>query len=129
VVGKTGITIPIPPSRRLRLPAIMRRRCLMVDFFFSIFILLQMRGINTPGQALDPGSFASYSTPRGGVFLLTVPALVRQCGHVVAPLPSLRWEIRIIPDLNSMFAFVMSMIFCYICNLEVLYGYSKMVKC
>ena len=36
-----------------------------------------MKGINTPGQALDLGGVASFSAPRGGVFHLTFPALTR----------------------------------------------------
>ncbi|MXI85750.1 hypothetical protein [Sphaerochaeta halotolerans] len=34
-----------------------------------------MKGINTPGQALDSGGVASFSTPRDGVSHLVFPAL------------------------------------------------------
>ncbi|MBI9094130.1 MAG: hypothetical protein JEY71_04515 [Sphaerochaeta sp.] len=37
----------------------------------------EMKGINTPGQALDPGGVASFSAPRGGVSHLAFPALAR----------------------------------------------------
>ncbi len=36
-----------------------------------------MKGIDTPGQALDPGGVASLSAPRGGVSHLAFPALAR----------------------------------------------------
>jgi hypothetical protein len=42
------------------------------DFLFSY-----MNGIVTPGQALDPGGFASSAAPRGGVSPHTFPALSR----------------------------------------------------
>ncbi|MXI86548.1 hypothetical protein [Sphaerochaeta halotolerans] len=34
-----------------------------------------MKGINTPGQALDSGGVASFSAPRDGVSHLAFPAL------------------------------------------------------
>jgi len=34
-----------------------------------------MKGINTPGQALDSGGIASFSAPRDGVSHLAFPAL------------------------------------------------------
>ncbi len=37
----------------------------------------EMNGIAPPGQALDPGGFASAAAPRGGVSRLTFPALTR----------------------------------------------------
>ncbi|MGB4407051.1 MAG: hypothetical protein WBI82_09355 [Sphaerochaeta sp.] len=36
-----------------------------------------MKGINTPGQALERGGVASFSAPRGGVSHLAFPALAR----------------------------------------------------
>ncbi|MBG0766102.1 MAG: hypothetical protein H0S77_00680 [Spirochaetaceae bacterium] len=36
-----------------------------------------MKGINTPGQALDSGGVASFSAPRHGVSHLAFPALAR----------------------------------------------------
>ncbi|MGB4406670.1 MAG: hypothetical protein WBI82_07415 [Sphaerochaeta sp.] len=36
-----------------------------------------MKGINTPGQALERGDVASFSAPRGGVSHLAFPALAR----------------------------------------------------
>jgi hypothetical protein len=40
-----------------------------------------MKGINTPGQALDSGGVASFSTPRDGVSHLAFPALARERNH------------------------------------------------
>ncbi|RFU95612.1 hypothetical protein [Sphaerochaeta halotolerans] len=40
-----------------------------------------MKGINTPGQALDPGGVASFSAPRGGVSHLAFPALAWEKNH------------------------------------------------
>jgi len=37
-----------------------------------------MKGINTPGQALDSGGVASFSAPRDGVSHLAFPALARE---------------------------------------------------
>jgi hypothetical protein len=37
-----------------------------------------MKGINTPGQALDSGGVASFSAPRDGVSHLAFPALSRE---------------------------------------------------
>ncbi|MXI85866.1 hypothetical protein [Sphaerochaeta halotolerans] len=37
-----------------------------------------MKGINTPGQALDSGGVASFSVPRDGVSHLAFPALARE---------------------------------------------------
>ncbi|MBG0766622.1 MAG: hypothetical protein H0S77_03395, partial [Spirochaetaceae bacterium] len=39
---------------------------------------LKMKGINTPGQALDSGGVASFSAPRDGVSHLAFPALARE---------------------------------------------------
>ncbi|MBI9094899.1 MAG: hypothetical protein JEY71_08470 [Sphaerochaeta sp.] len=36
-----------------------------------------MKGINTPGQALERGGVASFSAPKGGVSHLAFPALAR----------------------------------------------------
>ncbi|MCF7953942.1 MAG: hypothetical protein K9K78_07700 [Spirochaetales bacterium] len=47
----------------------------------------QMKGINTPGQALDLGGFASFAAPRGGVFLLAFPALAREWNLLIASAP------------------------------------------
>ena len=46
-----------------------------------------MKGINTPGQALDPGGFASFSAPRGGVSHLAFPALAREWNQHTASAP------------------------------------------
>ncbi|WP_165849596.1 hypothetical protein [Sphaerochaeta halotolerans] len=40
-----------------------------------------MKGINTPGQALDSGGVASFSAPRGGVSHLAFPALAPERNH------------------------------------------------
>jgi len=40
-----------------------------------------MKGIDTLGQALRSGGFASFSTPRGGVFHLAFPALARDWNY------------------------------------------------
>jgi hypothetical protein len=40
-----------------------------------------MKGINTPGQALDSGGVASFSAPRDGVSHLAFPALARERKH------------------------------------------------
>ena len=40
-----------------------------------------MKGINTPGQALDSGGVASFSAPRDGVSHLAFPALARKRNH------------------------------------------------
>ncbi|MBG0767823.1 MAG: hypothetical protein H0S77_09500 [Spirochaetaceae bacterium] len=40
-----------------------------------------MKGINTPGQALDSGGVASFSAPRDGVSYLAFPALARERNH------------------------------------------------
>jgi hypothetical protein len=40
-----------------------------------------MKGINTPGQALDSRGVASFSTPRDGVSHLAFPALARERNH------------------------------------------------
>ncbi|WP_133299274.1 hypothetical protein [Sphaerochaeta halotolerans] len=37
-----------------------------------------MKGINTPGQALDSGGVASFSAPRDGASHLAFPALSRE---------------------------------------------------
>jgi hypothetical protein len=50
----------------------------------SLFIkdaLQRMKGINTPGQALDSGGVASFSAPRDGVSHLAFPALARERNH------------------------------------------------
>ncbi|MXI85298.1 hypothetical protein [Sphaerochaeta halotolerans] len=47
-----------------------------------------MKGINTPGQALDSGGVASFSAPRDGVSHLAFPALAREsreCFSISAP--------------------------------------------
>jgi len=56
-----------------------------------------MKGIKTPGQALDPGGFASFSAQRGGVFHLAFPALARDWKHqdTSTPLASLGNQTRI----------------------------------
>ena len=46
-----------------------------------------MKGINTPGQALDPGGKASSWAPRGGVSHLTFPALAREWNQHTASAP------------------------------------------
>ncbi|MCK9348834.1 MAG: hypothetical protein PHP67_04915 [Sphaerochaeta sp.] len=46
-----------------------------------------MKGINTPGQALDPGGVASFSAPRGGVSHLAFPALARERNHQADSFP------------------------------------------
>ncbi|MXI87727.1 hypothetical protein [Sphaerochaeta halotolerans] len=40
-----------------------------------------MKGINTPGQALDSGGVASFSAPRNGVSHLAFPTLARGRNH------------------------------------------------
>ncbi|RFU94864.1 hypothetical protein DYP60_06420 [Sphaerochaeta halotolerans] len=40
-----------------------------------------MKGINTPGQALDSGGVASFSAPRDGVSHLAFPALAPERNH------------------------------------------------
>ncbi|MBG0767553.1 MAG: hypothetical protein H0S77_08110 [Spirochaetaceae bacterium] len=40
-----------------------------------------MKGINTPGQALDSGGVASFSAPREGVSHLAFPALAPERNH------------------------------------------------
>ena len=40
-----------------------------------------MKGINTLGQALNPGGVASFSVPRDGVSHLAFPALAREKNH------------------------------------------------
>jgi hypothetical protein len=40
-----------------------------------------MKGINTPGQALDSGGVASFSASRDGVSHLAFPALARERNH------------------------------------------------
>ncbi|MCF7953050.1 MAG: hypothetical protein K9K78_03095 [Spirochaetales bacterium] len=37
-----------------------------------------MKGINTPGFALNPAGFSSWAAPKGGVFRLAFPALARE---------------------------------------------------
>ena len=44
----------------------------------SFLFLNRMKGINTPGQALDLGGVASFSAPRDGVSYLAFPALSRE---------------------------------------------------
>jgi len=39
---------------------------------------IKMKGINTLGQALNPGGVASFSVPRDGVSHLAFPALARE---------------------------------------------------
>jgi len=54
-----------------------------------------MKGINTPGQALDPGGFASFSAPQGAVYLTS--RFRHSLGNgtmVTVPLLSLRWGIK-----------------------------------
>ncbi|MCF7944000.1 MAG: hypothetical protein K9L75_00515 [Spirochaetia bacterium] len=46
-----------------------------------------MKGINSPGQALGPGGFASFAALRGGVFLLAFPTLARKWKHLNASAP------------------------------------------
>ena len=46
-----------------------------------------MKGIHIPGQALDPGCFASFAAPRGDVCNLTLPALARESGPFHGPFP------------------------------------------
>ena len=46
-----------------------------------------MKGITTPGQALDKGGFASFVAPRGEVCNLTFPALARKSGPLHGPSP------------------------------------------
>jgi hypothetical protein len=40
-----------------------------------------MKGINTPGQAMDSGGVAPFSAPRDGVSHLAFPALARERNH------------------------------------------------
>ncbi|MBG0766370.1 MAG: hypothetical protein H0S77_02090 [Spirochaetaceae bacterium] len=40
-----------------------------------------MKGINTPGQALDSGGVAFFSAPRVGVSHLAFPPLARERNH------------------------------------------------
>ncbi len=40
-----------------------------------------MKGINTSGQAMNPGGVASFSAPRDGVSYLAFPALAREKTH------------------------------------------------
>ncbi|MXI86674.1 hypothetical protein [Sphaerochaeta halotolerans] len=46
-----------------------------------------MKGINTPGQALDSGGVASFSAPRDGVSHLAFPALARGRNHPADSFP------------------------------------------
>jgi predicted AAA+ superfamily ATPase len=43
--------------------------------------IVSMKGINTPGQAMDSGGVASFSAPRDGVSHLAFPALTRERNH------------------------------------------------
>jgi len=52
-----------------------------------------MKGIHTPGQAQESGGFASFSAPRGEVWILTLPALAREREHCMVPFLSLRLAI------------------------------------
>ena len=47
----------------------------------------EMKGINTPGQGVDPGGFASRAAPRGEVSNLTFPALARESRPFHGPSP------------------------------------------
>ncbi|MGB4408135.1 MAG: hypothetical protein WBI82_14840 [Sphaerochaeta sp.] len=51
-----------------------------------------MKGINTPGQALDPGGVASFPQGAGYLTLLTQHSLGNGT-MVMLPLLSLRWGI------------------------------------
>jgi len=56
-----------------------------------------IKGINTPGQALDPGGVASSWAPKGEVSHLAFPALAREHGTIMLfPLLSLRWGMKVI---------------------------------
>jgi hypothetical protein len=46
-----------------------------------------MKGINTPGQALDSGGVASFSAPRDRVSHLAFPALARGRNHPADTFP------------------------------------------
>jgi len=46
-----------------------------------------MKGINTLGQELKRGGFASLSAPRGGVSHLAFPSLAQASNHRDAPFP------------------------------------------
>ncbi len=59
---------------------------------FELWKFTEMKGINTPGQAMESGGVASSWAPaRGGVFHLAFPALARDWNHQDAspPLASL----------------------------------------
>ncbi len=61
-----------------------------------------MKGINTPGPALEIGGFASFSAPRCGVFHLAFPALAQDWNQntASAALASLGNEVTRV-DLHS----------------------------
>ncbi|MBI9095666.1 MAG: hypothetical protein JEY71_12355 [Sphaerochaeta sp.] len=51
-----------------------------------------MKGINTPGQALERGGVASFSEPRGSGYLTLLSRhLLGNGTMVMLPLLSLRW--------------------------------------
>lgn len=47
-----------------------------------------MKDIDTPGQALESGGFATFAAPRSGVFHLALLALARQGNHHDASFPT-----------------------------------------
>jgi hypothetical protein len=51
-----------------------------------------MKGINTPGQALDPGHIVAHSAPRGGVFHLAFSTLTRKRIHQDGPASLVSFE-------------------------------------
>jgi len=67
-----------------------------------------IKGINSSGQALESGGFASFSAPRVGVSHLAFPALAREWNQhtASAPLASLgnesirkeEWEAMLLGD-------------------------------
>ncbi|MGB4405352.1 MAG: hypothetical protein WBI82_00635 [Sphaerochaeta sp.] len=53
-----------------------------------------MKGINTPGQALERGGVASFSAPRGGYLTLLSRHSLGNGTMVMLVLLSLRWGIK-----------------------------------
>ncbi|MXI87748.1 hypothetical protein GRZ57_13380 [Sphaerochaeta halotolerans] len=54
------------------------RRSLASTFLLRNERYKRMKGITTPGQAMDSGGVASFSAPRDGVSHLAFPALARE---------------------------------------------------
>jgi len=54
-----------------------------------------MKGINTPGPALEYGGFASFSAPRAGYFTLLSRHSLRIGTRILLPLRSLRWGMNL----------------------------------